>query len=144
MNINTYWGPKVRYSGFGPSFDWVRGAGHAAAVEEALDELVVDTVEHELFGKGYVKNTSGDPELRIEYRVLRKERPDDTGSGWHEKGALILDIMDPGSGQRYWRGIAEARLYADDAPDVRRKRVIEAIRGMLAEFPAVDERRDEP
>ena len=107
-----------------------------------LDELIVDTVEQELIGKGYMKNTSGDPELRIDYGVIRKSRPDETGHGWHEEGALILDIIDPGSGQRYWRGIAQARLHDDDSPKVRRRRISEAIREMLAQFPAADREID--
>ena len=144
VEIKTYWGPIVKYSDFGPTFAWVGGAEDAAAVGESLDELIVDTVEQELIGKGYVKNTSDDPELRLDYRVGRKERPGGTGFDYYEKGALILDIIDPGSGQRYWRGIAQARLYDDDAPDVRRKRVTGAIREMLAQFPAVDGEVDKP
>ena len=138
VEIKTYWGPIVKYSDFGPTFDWARGGDDAGAAEQALDELIVGTVERELMDKGYVKNTSGDPELRIDYGVVRKARPDKTGLGWHEKGTLILDIIEPGSGKRYWRGIAQARLNDDDSPKVRRERVTEAIRGMLAQFPAAD------
>ena len=144
VGIKIHWGPMVKYSDFGPTFDWVRGVDDTPAAEQALHELICNTVEQELIGKGYVKNTAGNPELWIEYRVVRKSRPDRTGHGWHEEGALILDIIDPDSKQRYWRGIAEAMLHHDDAPDARRKRVSQAIRGMLAQFPAADVEIDNP
>ncbi len=142
VQVRVFWGPVVKYSGFGPTFDWVRGPDDAAASERALYELIVETTETELTGKGYVKNTSGDPELQIDYRAIKRDRTDATGIGLREAGTLVLDIIDPASGQRYWRGIAAATLSDDDSPEVRRKRVSDAIRTMLAEFPAAGREAD--
>ncbi len=138
MKVDTYWGPKVQQS-FGPSFAWGRNASQTPSTEQALEELIVNSFEEELAGKGYVRSTSGDPDLILNYRVVKKERPDKTGHGWHEEGTLVLDIIDPGSRQRYWRGIAKAKLRDDDPPKVRKTRVTEAIRRLLADFPAAGE-----
>ena len=144
VEIKTTWGPMVKYSDFGPTFGWVRGVDDTPAAEQALHELICKTVEQELIGKGYARNTAGNPELRIDYRIGRKSRPDQTGHGYHEEGALVLDMLDPSSRERYWRGIAKAKLHHEDPPDVRRKRVTEAIHRMLAGFPAVGEETDKP
>ena len=56
VEIKTYWGPFAKYSDFGPTFDWVRGVDDTPAAEQALDELIVETVEQELIGRGYIKN----------------------------------------------------------------------------------------
>ncbi len=142
VKVRVFWGPVVKYSGFGPTFGWLHRPDDAAASERALHELIVDTTETELIRKGYVANTSGNPELKIDYRVIRKDRTDATGIALREEGTLVLDIIDPASGQRYWRGIAEATLSDDDSPEARRKRVAEAIRTMLAEFPAAGRETD--
>jgi len=144
VQVRIHWGPVIKYSGFGPTFAWVRGPDDIAASEQALYALIVDTTETELIRRGYVANTTGNPELKIDYKIIKQDKTDATGIALREQGTLVLDMIDTASGQRYWRGIAEATLYDDASPEVRRQRVSEAIRAMLAEFPAADRQINNP
>jgi len=59
------------------------------------------------------------------------------GAGFSEfeQGGLRLTFVDLETGAMMWEGIAQARIHADDPPKVREKRVTEAVRLLLKEFP---------
>ena len=53
----------------------------------------------------------------------------------YDEGTLVLDIVDPKTKMLLWRASAQAEVDRDDSLEKRQKRLNEAVRRMLEDFP---------
>ncbi len=143
IKVESAYGRGIKFSGIGSSFDWSRGApeGMAAWVADnpRLHALIQEMIERHLARNGFVKKTTGTPDFWIRYHVGRRMREDSSVSPHgisYEEGSLVLDVLDPGTGQLIWRGVAQARLVADLPPEAREKRIDRAVGLMMERFPS--------
>ncbi|MEN8184764.1 MAG: DUF4136 domain-containing protein [Myxococcota bacterium] len=128
-----------------------------ASRDPRLDDSLVRSrvraaLESELALKGYVRAVGVPPDFLVDIHLALERSLDvrtvhhGTGRGWGrgdsetivrevEEGSLIVDFMDPGTGDLLWRGMARAPLRRNTTPAERNERVRETVRRMLEEFP---------
>ncbi|HHJ14491.1 MAG TPA: DUF4136 domain-containing protein [Gammaproteobacteria bacterium] len=127
----------------------------APRLQSAVDEL--------LRARGRVKVRSK-PDFWLAYRFTVREKESITyinhlygyGDGWYfrahgavagwyghtdvlvseyREGTLVLDVVRAADRQLVWRGIVVDVIYEDDTPEMRERRIREAVAKMLASFP---------
>ncbi len=129
----------------------------------SVDARIKKAVEGQLAGKGYSLATSGTPDFLVAYHVafegdLSATAIDKMYFSWgygpdgrwgygpdrqsardpallYEKGSLVLDIVDPGATRILWRASAQARIVVSASKEEKDRRVNEAVRRMLEQFP---------
>jgi hypothetical protein len=141
--VQSEYGPGVKFSGLGSSYDWVPGikdkSGDALADSPYLHDLIRQLVEEDLAAKGFTKKTSGSADFWVEYRVARRLRNQtDPADLQYAEGSLVLYVIDPATRKWIWRSFAEARLQESNPPDVKKARLEATLRQMLKTFPTKD------
>jgi len=130
--------------------------------DSLLETRVKQAVDSELARKGFRRDTEK-PDYLVGYNVAIDEKVAVTylnelygyGPGWGERrhiyhygypsrdyivdeyqqGTLILDIVSTDTGQLIWRGTASDEVYPDLGQEAREKRVREAVKKILEQFP---------
>jgi hypothetical protein len=142
-NIRTGYGPAVKFTGLGSSFDWVPNVkdvtGDPRADNPNLHALIRQIVENELAAKGFVKKAAGAADFWMEYRIARRERGLAYPGLEYAEGSLIIYVIDPSTRQWIWRASAGARLGQSDTPEKGKDRLERIIKMMLKDFPAKGE-----
>ncbi len=128
-----------------------------------LDSRVRAAVEDEMAANGYKRVTDGSADFLIGYHAARygilsvegMNLRYGYGSGWgwgiirawdpgpgpkahtryYDEGSLILDFVTPHEKRLIWRGAARAEINEAASPKTKRKRINEAVKRMLAQFP---------
>jgi hypothetical protein len=59
----------------------------------------------------------------------------DSYAYYYDKGALILDIVNPKTDKLIWRGTAKKSINGKDSPEQKQKTIEEAVKKILAKFP---------
>lgn len=138
ISIVSSYGPGIKFSGLGPTYAWAPDAAEQRAGSAGFHELVHNSVEKHLAAKGFILSPTGPADFWITYRVARREKTD-AGAVAHgetiEVGSLVLEVLDPATRAFIWRGIARARIFDSDTPDVRKQRLEAAMRGLMEKFP---------
>lgn len=140
LEVNTYWSPGVEKSRIGPVYDWSPRLVEAIETAEPdmarTSRVIQTTLSEELNARGY-RQASGDAaDVLINFNIGTKTMgPGTAAVDFVKQGSLVVDLLDPAEGGRLWRGVAHAEIQREDSPDVRDKRVKEALRRMLADLP---------
>ncbi len=122
------------------------------------DRRIRAAVNNTLVAQGYQQVSPEQADFLVNYFTGSKTRRDEThvtvGMGYHtlpwtmgartetrvrdyEEGQLTLDIIDPGSRQLIWRGVAKRRLPETSTPEKRTAFIQEAVQETLKDFPPV-------
>ena len=135
------------------TYRWVlqqQRAPEQMSVEHSfLEKRIKDAVEAELRSTGYQRARMGEPDFLIAYHLGTRDKIDVTRYGYrygphgrwvgrrvevcrYKEGTLILDFVDPGTRQLFWRGAARGALrdIAAGADEVRG-----VVSKILAGFP---------
>ncbi len=133
------------------TFAWQEGT-HAK--NELMHKRIVRAIEKELVEAGWTA-TDGEADVHLVYHVAlnqdRRIEVDDFGywSRWRRPGfggsevtvfdvnvgTLIIDILDAGSGDAVWRGMAQKDLPPTPDPDKMEKKLGKILRKMFHNFP---------
>jgi hypothetical protein len=138
IDIVSSYGPGIKFSGLGKPYAWAPNAGEQRVGAPGLHELVRSTVEKHLAAKGFTHDSTRHAAFLINYRIARSEK-EYSGAVAHgetiEVGSLVLEVLDPSTRQLIWKGIARARIFDSDTPEVRKQRLEAAMRGLMEKFP---------
>lgn len=147
------------------TYDWMpepqKVTGDPKIDDPFIERRIRDAVDNQLAAQGYNKLVSGDADFLIGYHVaLDKRLVVSTmneyygvvvGPRWHhstprwygsetyvydyDEGSLILDIIEARSRTLLWRGSARARVDTTANAERKTKRINEAVKKILAQFP---------
>lgn len=150
MQVNSEYNPEARFEGL-QTYAWSQRAEDERSGRRvapvALRQLET-SVDRELAAKGYRRVTS-EPDFLVDFVVVSQDQIGETAVvtddrlGWvsvtnrayvERRGALVLEISDPGSGQMIWRGWA-SDVVRDPEIDVMVKKIDEAVTKILDGFP---------
>ncbi len=145
MKVQSSYGPGVKFTGLGSTYDWDRGVrettGDAGVDNPYLHALITQIVEDELAAKGFTKKTTGTPDFWVQYRLARRLRNQLEGAELeYSEGTVVFYVIDPPTRQWIWRASAEARLVESKPPAEKEQRLREAFSRMFKDFPAKRER----
>jgi hypothetical protein len=113
---------------------------------------LMGAVERQLAARGYLRSSSGTPDLLIHYHANITQRLDVYGvdrehgycfdeecKAWvtdYEAGTLVLDLVDAGTNRVIWRGWAQDSVEdVLDNEDRMARQINEAVSRMLARLP---------
>ena len=100
----------------------------------SMDARIKNAVQAHLLDKGFALTTGEVPDVMIGYyAVIGGECI--SGEEGHERGSWILDIVDPAGDQVLWRGSANADIIVDVSQDDKQRRVDEAVKLILSQYP---------
>jgi hypothetical protein len=160
VDVSADWDPQEPFSRL-RTWAW---APFRAATSEAdarlrsdlLHRRIQSSVETTLADQGYTKVPEGtQPDFYVAYHVGVNQAIDTRTmydsyavgpyrGAWavpqtyvdvYEVGTLLLDVIDTKRNQLVWRGTAKARIQNLTDPVEREKRIDEAVRKVLAQFP---------
>jgi len=137
IQVSSAYGPGIKYNGLGRNYRWLQLEDQPISPQAM--SLVRGDIERGLSAKGFFLRSADPVNFLVRCRVARKSETDSSVSPFGvvvEEGALILEVLDAGNQTLIWRSIASARLNDSDPPDVRERRIHEAVRRMLQDFPA--------
>ncbi len=137
-------------------------SGDPRVDDSVLHGRVVEAIDRRLAALGFTRARDA-PDFYVNFhlsieRVLRVREIDQVyvggphgnrwgGAGWagsarrqtvvheYEKGALLIDLVDPSRRRVAWRGWGTRRLSRDPRPDQIARRVEEAVDEILGQFP---------
>jgi hypothetical protein len=130
--------------------------GDRPDVESLLDRRVRGAVDAELQRKGLARVDKSAAKMLVSYHLGVEKKLDvdtiNTGYGYgrygryggistettvreYQEGTLLIDMIDPASKQLVWRGSGQARIREYSSPEDREKRINEAVKQILEEFP---------
>lgn len=135
IRVRSVYGPGIRLDGLGSRYDWVADSGSRPSNPQ-FDQLIRGTFDEQLAAKGFTRTEDPLRDFDLDYRVGRVVKGDLLYERTYEEGSLIVDVLDPQDGRIIWRGIAEAMVRDSDPPEVREKRIKEAARRLLEQFPS--------
>lgn len=142
MEVHSAFGPGVNYRRFGSTFAWLPEGeskaeyGHAA--NPTANEFIHDAITEGFQGRGYRFEEAATPDFLIDYQVVRRTKGGLAHASWsatREEGSLILEVFDAQTRKPVWRGYTTARLDESAEPAQQRRRMVEAVRAILAQFP---------
>jgi len=141
MNVKSTFGPSIRFAELGTTYDWrepaIGKSNNQRLSNPNLRALITDTIQSELAARGF-SEASDDADFAVTYLISTKMKLEEyRGSGFteFEEGSLVIELVDPESNDLMWRGVAQVRLNDTDPPDVRRRRIQDAVRGIFDAMP---------
>jgi uncharacterized protein DUF4136 len=160
VRVTTDYDPSADFSGV-RSYAWFDERsgvqGDRADVTSLLDRRVRSAVDAELQRKGLARVDKGAAKIVVTYHLGVETKLDvntvNTGYGYgrygrfggvggttttvseYQEGTLLIDMIDPSSKQLIWRGSGQARIRQSSTPEDREKRINEAVKQILADFP---------
>jgi hypothetical protein len=142
MEVRSYYGPGIRFSGLGTTYAWVEpGPKHTMGTPE-MRGMIREVVERELADKGFSPGAGGDAQFWVCCRLAKYEKQVSSVNPHGEslaEGSLVIDLVAPADRKLIWRGIAQARIRDSDSPDARRVRLDEAVDRLMEKFPPREE-----
>ena len=158
MKITTDYNPEAapNFSAY-QTYAWLSQPNRQdpSAYDALTEGRVRRAVDNSLSAGGYRKLTSGAPDFLVAWTAAIEGKVDVTMvngyygygyRGWgawsaepmvreYDEGTLILDVIDAESRELVWRGVAQAKVSQNSSPDKRGRRINEAVRRILANFP---------
>jgi hypothetical protein len=142
IQINSTYGPQGQLTGIGPNYAWAPASEATAEARSLggpeLQKMVESTIEQQLAKKGFKKVTDNTANFWLDYKFTKKEETDSgviPSGQLYEAGALIVDVVKPGSNTALWRGVAYTRINPANTPEVRKQRLTQAVDGIMKVFP---------
>ena len=135
------------------TFAWAQPTDQSAARMERspAGQTIRSEIARNLQAKAIVQAGPGQsPDFLVAYHVVLRERPDYAGWGWggwgygywdgadvytYYEGTIVVDFIDPKSGQTFWRGSATRDVDHPDNPDLGD--VAGAVDKMMKTYPVV-------
>ena len=144
------------------TYAWQRSPGTDTRVNPAVGPLVVSAADEALAAKGYRLAATDTSDFVIAWQLTIEAKqqvsqidvaPSARAPGGRfpggspmpyqtvpltrefNEGTLILDIIDSPTQRHVWRGWAQGEIQKTVEPGVREKRIREAVRKILDEFP---------
>jgi Domain of unknown function (DUF4136) len=159
IRVTTDYDPSADFSDV-RSYAWFDQSsgvqGDRADVTSLLDRRVRSAVDAELQRKGLARVDKSAAKVLVTYHLGVETKLDvdtvNTGYGYgrygryggiststtvreYQEGTLLIDVVDPSSKQLVWRGSGQARIRQSSSPEEREKRIGEAVKEILADFP---------
>ena len=140
--VNTDYDKDADFDAF-RTFSWVE---RSAGANPLLEKRVRSWIEVELAAKG-ITFADQSPDFLVNFIGDAQEAVDihTTGTGYgftrstrtqrYEDGTILIDLIDASDNQLVWRGMAELTLSENPTPDEINKRVHEAIKLIIQEYP---------
>lgn len=135
----------------------------ADAIQKQVEPSILASVQDELVRKGYLKAETGEPDFYVTYYVLLTAGTSSQQVGqflpgtvaWglppfaastqslevYEQGSLVLDVTALSEKEVVWRGVAQARVDRSRSPADREKRLRNAVKDLLKQFPPKPKKR---
>ncbi len=141
------------------TFDYSTSKKGTRGTTTLMDKRVRAALERELRAKGFLLETTADPDFLVTYYPIVQERKVRTttharlGMGWgfrrfygrvgvstsqvhrHQEGTIVIEILDFKTNQMVWQGAAAGALTGLDNPEDADEGVQKAVRDILARFP---------
>ena len=129
------------------SYNWIEKK-KSPRMTTLTDKRIKTAVEDELNSKGFVMDTTGNPDLLISYQAIQQKKVDVTNYPYgywrgyggsytrvdqYNEGTLVLDVVDPELNQLVWRGWATSAI--GDDPSREQALIREAANKILKKFP---------
>ncbi len=127
------------------------------ALNAIIAPMIAQAVERELAARGFVKDTSGKPDLHLQYYLLMGPESESQFQGqflggippWGlpdfamtttalkvaEHGTLVLDISTASDRTTVWRGIASTEIKRQRNAQQRQQKFDEGARELFKKFP---------
>lgn len=164
--------PQADFQGL-QSYTWIEGERKPTGDpridgNSLLEARIRDAVDRALVAKGYVKDTTAQPDFLIDYYVTLDKRASvqtinryfGYGPGWawyyggyyapyawsdtyvyeYDEGTLILDVVSPQSRQLIWRGSGTDEVGFVSTPEQRQDVLNRMAEAILANFPPTEKR----
>lgn len=139
FQAESYWGPSQKLSGLGATFAWKPGAKCEPDAGKAQDSDIAaaaqELLEENLKAKGYGRNSQGNADFTVCYRLGKQVAQAETGHGSWDEAVLEVDLTDPATGGLVWRGRVRGRIDYAATPDARRDRIGTAVRQLMQPLP---------
>jgi hypothetical protein len=154
IKLTSDYANGVNFSDY-KSFKIVEIAADKTGINEITLNRVITAVTDEMQAKGFQKSANPDIELHLIGLVKDKASADVYtdyyGYGYYRRpfgygtttsrvdvteykeGTLIIDFVDPDSGQLVWQGIGTAKMNED--PKGREERIKKAVSQILSQYP---------
>jgi hypothetical protein len=134
IRVRSVYGPGIRLDGLGSQYQWLQPSPNRAGNDQ-FDQFIRTAFDEQLAAKGFTLTEDPLHDFDLDYRVGRVVKGDILYERTYEEGSLIIDVLDPQDGRIIWRGIAEATIRSADPPETRQKRITDAARRLLEQFP---------
>ena len=142
ITVTSHYGPEVKLSRLGSTYSWAppspSGAADRSLGGAEFQQAVQSALEQQLAAKGFKATPEGAVDFWVDYRLAKKLENDTSvvpsGEAYMEI-SLTLDVISPGTGKLIWRGVAKARINNSNPPDVRKQRLVQAVRELMKTFP---------
>ena len=138
--VQSAYAPDMALVRVGRTFDFATPTPEQAAQWNQLEDMrdvIWAEVEQRFASKGYVRSASPPADFLVRPHVA-KESYNDSSVNPHgetlERGALILDIIQPSTSKTIWRGAATARLAPSLPPEQRRDRIRRGVEMLVDRF----------
>lgn len=136
----TDFGRYTSYAWYDPPAPDVGGL--SIELDEELERRLVRRVDEGLERGGLTRAEAIGADLRVRYRVTVEERVQHNDPYYvhdlqttYEEGSLVIELVDPDTGEPAWRGIASARLNETSSPEKRAERLDKAVDKILDRYP---------
>lgn len=161
-SVTSYYDPEARFAGL-KTYAWMpdreEKTGDHKMDKPLLDEYIRKAVENQLSAKGFHKQAPDMADSEINYHAaLTGKMNDQTLNDYYgytpsssprsvqvgryevpfheyDMGSLIIDIVDPETRRLIWRGSAQHELDPNPNQEERKKKIDEAVRKILEQFP---------
>jgi Domain of unknown function (DUF4136) len=152
--INTFaWNP----AGAGDIKVWLTGENRSEPVKKKYEPVIMQAIEEQFSARGYKRASGYRPDFTITYMLLVTTGSSSqyagqflpTNAQWgipmfapattsltvYPQGTLVLDASSDAAKGMIWRGMAEAKIEAENTDEKRVKRINSIVKELLAKFP---------
>ena len=146
------WNP----SGAGDIKVWLTGENRSEPVKKKYEPVIMQAFEDQFTARGYTRASSYRPDFTITYMLLVTTGSNSqyagqflpTNAQWgipmfapattslvvYPQGTLVLDVSSEAGKGMIWRGMAEAKIEAENTDEKRVKRINSIVKELLAKF----------
>ena len=147
------WNP----SGAGDIKVWLTGENRSEPVKKKYEPVIMQAFEDQFTARGYTRASGYRPDFTITYMLLVTTGSSSqyagqflpTNAQWgipmfapattslivYPQGTLVLDVSSEAGKGMIWRGMAEAKIEAENSDEKRVKRINSIVKDLLAKFP---------
>jgi hypothetical protein len=147
------WNP----TGAGDIKVWLTGENRSEPVKKKYEPVIMQAIEEQFVARGYTRATGYKPDFTVTYILLVTTGSSSqyagqflpTNAQWgipmfapattslivYPQGTLVLDASSEAAKGMIWRGMAEAKIEAENTDEKRVKRINSIVKELLSKFP---------